>query len=363
MDNIDDYLKDIYYKPEHPASFSGLSKLYNYVKRDGKLNVSKSDIHKWLRQQEAYSLHRQVRKPIRTPIIVAGIDDQWSADLMDVSRFAKNNNGIKYLLVVIDTFSKFLWIRPLKDKTGAGVARAFQDIFQNGRKPNRLRSDKGQEFRAKSVADLMKSENIRQIFAQNETKAAVSERVIKTVKSKLFRYLTYKNSFEYIDQLDKFVNSYNNTIHNTTQYRPSDVSVSNEEEVRLSTYLHRKQSLPQPKPYKYKVGDKVRITYLRNKFSREYDHKWTGEIFTVKQRFKRSGQPVYRLSDYNQEPIDGTLYQNELSLADLDDNNLFKIENIIKERGKGVNKEYFVKWLYWPKKFNSWVKANTLEQA
>ena len=146
-----------------------------------------------MHQQEPYSFQRPNRINFeRTPIIVAGIDDQWSADLMDMVKYSSLNNGVKYVLVVVDIFSKYLWLRPLKDKTGTSVVRAFTDIFNEGRRPNKIRSDKGQEFRAKVVKALMKNKNIKQLFAQNENKAAISERAIKTIKSKINRYLTFK---------------------------------------------------------------------------------------------------------------------------------------------------------------------------
>ena len=360
MEANDQYLNRIYYDPKHPASFSGLGKLYSFVKSDGK-NISKSAVYKWLRKQEAYSLHRQTFKPKRTPIVVAGIDDQWSADLMDMTKFQDLNDNVKYLLVVIDTFSKYLWIRPISSKTGASVAEAFRSIFGEGRKPNRIRTDKGQEFRARVVQALMNSVGVKQMFAQNETKAAVAERVIKTIKSKILRFMTHKNSQRYIDKLNEFVSSYNGTKHRSIMKRPVDVSQNNAEEVRIATYLSRRKAQGSKQHFKFSIGDKVRITYLRNKFSREYDHKWTGEVFTVKKRYRRYGVPVYRLQDHNGEELTGTFYNNELLLTGLDDDQLFKIEKVLKTRGRGARKEYFVKWLYWPTKFNSWINASDVE--
>ena len=96
-------LRKIYYDPTSPASFSGPDKLYVYVKKDGKYNISKYKIKKWLQRQEPYSMQRPLRKPSnRTHIVVAGIDDQWSADLMDTIKFSKYNDVFTYVLVVID---------------------------------------------------------------------------------------------------------------------------------------------------------------------------------------------------------------------------------------------------------------------
>ena len=323
--------------------------------------MSRQQIRTWLRQQESYSLHKPVRHSFdRTPIVVAGIDDQWSADLMDMTKFAKSNNGYAYVLLVIDTFSKYAWLRPLKNKQGHSVAVAFKDIFKGDRKPNRLRTDKGQEFRAKPVKSLMASNGVQQMFAQNEKKASISERAIKTIKAKIYRFLTHKNSHKYIDNLRDFADSYNQSIHRTIDMAPNAVTTENEDDVRLATYFSRKLNQGR-KPFKFKPGDRVRITHLRKVFSREYDQHWSGEVFTIAKRFRRGGVPIYRIKDYDGEDITGSFYQQELQKLDLKDNELFKIEPILKTKGSGVNKQYFVKWLYWPKKFNSWVKASDIE--
>jgi hypothetical protein len=109
------------------------------------------------------------------------------------------------------------------------------------------------------------------------------------------------------------------------------------------------------KPFRFKVGDKVRITYIRNIFTREYEEKWTGEIFKVTQRIMGGGLPIYRLKDVHDEEIKGTFYQSELQKVDVWDDDIWKIEKILKKKGKGNNKQYFIKWLHWPKKFNSWI--------
>ncbi|XP_033756181.1 uncharacterized protein LOC117338925 [Pecten maximus] len=357
----EDYLRDIYFNPSKPASLSGPDKVYRFVKKEGKFNISKYKTRKWLQRHEAYSLQRPNRKPAnRSHINVAGIDDQWSADLIDMVKFSKYNDEFSYVLVVIDVFSKFLWLR------GDSVAIAFKDIFTQGRHPSRIRTDKGQEFRAKVVQSLFRTRDIRHMYAQSEVKAAVSERVLKTVKTKLYRYFTYKQSYRYIDQLQSFVDGYNQTIHNTIDIAPADVTVDNAETVRLDTYLsrHTKNTIPNKKMrFRFNVGDSVRITYLRNIFTREYDERWTGEIFTIAKRFWRQSVPIYRLKDYNDVEITGSFYQSELQKVDLRDDDMWKIEKVLKTRGKGRNKQLYVKWLHWPIKFSSWINANDAVDA
>ena len=105
----------------------------------------------------------------------------------------------------------------------------------------------------------------------------------------------------------------------------------------------------------------MRLTHLRNIFTLQYDERWTGEIFTVFQRVWRESVPIYRLKDYHGEEIKGTFYQSELQKIELQDDKMWKIEKVIKTKGKGQNKILYVKWLYWPSKFSSWVNACDVE--
>ena len=359
----EDYLKKIYYNPSNPASFSGPQKLFAFVKKDGKYSISKYKIRKWLQNQEPYSVQRPVKRPMkRTNIIVAGIDDQWSADLMDMVTFSKYNDGYNYILVVIDVFSKYLWVRKLKDKKGSSVASAFEDIFKE-RSPRRIRTDKGQEFGSRLVQAVFKKKGIKHFYALNEVKASVSERVLKTIKVKIYRYFTYKQTYRYIDKLESFADGYNNTIHSTIDMAPTAVTKANEETARLSTYFSSHLPFKPVKhlQFRFRIGDKVRITHLRNIFSREYDEKWTGEIFTIFKRFWRKQTPIYRIKDYNGMEITGSFYQAEIQKVNLRDDEQLKIEKILRSRGSGRNKQYLIKWLNWPVKFNSWVKANDVQ--
>ena len=114
------------------------------------------------------------------------------------------------------------------------------------------------------------------------------------------------------------------------------------------------------KPFKFKVGDNVRISHLRTPFTRAYDETYTGEVFQVHIRYYRGILPIYRLRDMQGDEITGTFYQCELQKININPNQAWKVEKILKTRGKGQNKQFFVKWKYYPRKFNSWIKATDL---
>lgn len=145
MANWENYLKDIYFDPKHPASFAGPQKLYKVVKNEGKFDIGMYKIRKFLHNQESYAIHKPVRRRFqRNHIVSAGKDDLWMADLIDMVKYRDWNKSYRYILLVIDTFSKFVWLRPLKGKSGQDVANAFEDIFKTyGQSPHKIITDKG----------------------------------------------------------------------------------------------------------------------------------------------------------------------------------------------------------------------------
>ena len=166
----------------------------------------------WAKDNLSYALHRPARRTFkRNQIYAPEIDSLWEADLVFVQDVAKQNNGVKYLLVAI--LSKYAWVSPMKDKTGKSLIAAFNSILKNGRKPEKLQTDKGTELVNVSFQNYLKKEGIDFYVATNELKAAVVERLSRTLKSKLYRYFTSENTLCYIDDLQDVVDSYNNTYH------------------------------------------------------------------------------------------------------------------------------------------------------
>ena len=137
----------------------------------------------------------------------------------------------------------------------------------------------------------MTKNNVTYFPTQNETKASISERAILTIKMRLRRWFTYKQDYTYVHTLQQFADSYNRTFHRTIGMTPIRVDHNNEMEVRLSTYFAQQKkgvkSNTALKPFTYKVGDYVRITHLRQAFTRAYDETYSGEMFRVFKRYHR----------------------------------------------------------------------------
>jgi transposase InsO family protein len=140
------------------------------------------------------------------------------------SEFFKYNDKYKYLLSAIVVFSKFLNFVPLRAKTCTAVAMEFRSIIAqySHRRPICVRTDRGKEFLNRSFQDILKKEGIQyQVCRDPNVKCSVIEHSHCTIRDKMYKYITYKNMYRYIDVLPKFIKDYNDTIHSTTGMAPS----------------------------------------------------------------------------------------------------------------------------------------------
>ena len=357
----DDYLHQLYYNPKQPGSFQGIQKIQQWTKKEARYpQLDQDHFQRWLQNQPAYSRNRAfLRKSIkRSPVIVTGLYDQFDADLADYQKLAESNDGIRYLLVVIDIFSRYTWVEPIKNKTNVEVIKAMEQIFRQ-QKPRRLRTDQGLEFTTNIMKEFYKHYNINHFVSYNEVKANFAERVIKTLKSKLSRFMAFYQTDRYIDVLQDIVTSYNNTYHKSIKMAPSEVNKENESYLWWSQY-HPKKSFQDFKisSFKFQKGDHVRIADIGSTFAREWRNRWTREIFKISDHYLRHNIPVYKIVDKNNEPIKGTFYEGELQKVLPDPKHLWKVEYILKNQGKGNQQKSLVKFQGWPMSYNRWIPSS-----
>jgi hypothetical protein len=349
-------LKNLYTDPSFPGSFSGASSFIRSVKEINK-KQNPQKIKEWLLEQETYTLHKpKLKKFIRNKVIVAGIDDCWQADLVDVQAISDQNDGNKYILTCIDVFSKYAWAIPLKNKTGKSITEAFSQIFQHNRVPKKLQVDKGSEFYNATFKSLLNKHDILMYSTKSELKACIVERFNRTLKERMWRYFNEKNTHKYLNVLDQLISSYNNTYHRSIKTKPINVNKENELKIFTTLYGYERNVGDENKiEIKFKVGDKVRISKMKRVFEKGYTPNWTREIFVIHQVLA-TNPPTFIIKDLENEIIEGTFYQSELQkIYKYDD--VFKINEIIKTRTlKNGKKEYLVNWLGYPDKFNSWTQ-------
>ena len=213
---------------------------------------------------------------------------------------SRYNKGIRFLLCVIDIFGKYAWVIPLKDKKGISIVKAFQIILeQSNRKPNILWVDKDSEFYNAFFKKWLRGNDIVMYSTHNEGKSVVAERFVRTLKSKIYKYMTSISKNVYIDKSNDIVNEYNNTYRTTIKMKPIYV--------KDNTYINTDKEINNKDP-KFKFGDRIRISKCKNIFAKGYTPNWSEEVFVIK-KVKNTVPWTYVINDLNGEEITGTFYE------------------------------------------------------
>lgn len=369
---VDQYLQSLYYDLQKPGSFRSPLQLWRQVKKENKHKIGLTKIKQWLQNQDVYSMNKALRRRFkRARVFTGGIRDQYDMDLMDVSFHSKQNDGVKYLLVVIDVFTRYVWISPLQNKTSVSVLHALEKCFKVIGPPRKVRSDSGKEFIANQVQRYLKSMDKKHFVTQGESKSNYVERVIKTFRSLMHRYMKKKRSFRYIDSIEAIVKNYNKTPHSSLGNKaPIEINENNEVDQIVSQYLTlpvakkkkkiNKRKMKKKSPFRFKIGDNVRISHLKHTFEREFMEKYTGEVFKIKLRFIKQNIPMYKLQDLNEEELVGSFYQAELQKVEKPEETLWEVEKIVSKRRRNKKNMVLVKWLNFPSSFNSWIPESDL---
>ena len=226
---MEDLLRDIYFDPEHPASYGGKTKLKHVVK-------NQKHIDQFSQSEPSYTLHKPVRKKyLSAKTISHGVDQIWQLDLCVMENIQSYNDNYKYILFVLDVYSRFLFLEPIKSKHSQNTAEAFIKIVkQYNRLPGYLHTDAGTEFKS-HFAKLVNQLNIGHYVTGTINKASLVERAQRTIKERLYRYFTHKNTYRYIDVLPLFQKAYNNSIHRMTGAKPIDINHENKPKTSVKT--------------------------------------------------------------------------------------------------------------------------------
>ena len=272
----------------------------------------------------------QITKFRRERIIPLYKDETWSADLIDKSSLSKYNNNYKFILTVIDIFTKYAWAIPLKNKSGLSITNGFKLVLgenpQGGsqpRKPEKLWVDRGSEFYNKTFKSLLKeygtgkaasgiSETASQIelySTYSDLKAVFIERFNRTLLHIINKPMFINGDGNWVNILNDAVLTYNNNIHSTINMTPVDAS-NNPDQVKYTFNFKNIKT-------KFKVGDYVRNADKRNIFSKGYTSNWNRELFKVNEVLKTQ-PPTYKIEDINGEIIEGKYYEQELLKSEFD---------------------------------------------
>lgn len=296
-------------------------------------------------------LHRSVRRNFpRRKTFISGLNDTFQADLVEMIPYKNVNKNFKYILTVIDIFSKFAWAIPIKSKTGQDVTDGMKKVFASGRIPKNIHTDQGKEFYNTTFHELMEKYAINHYSTYSTKKAAIVERFNRTLKNKMWKKFSLQGSYRWLTLLPRLVKEYNNTKHRTIQMKPIDVNANVENKLLKERF---KYAMSLKNHTKFNVNDFVRISKYKSNFAKGYTPNWTTEIFQVC-KIQLTDPITYKIKDLEGNIIAGGFYEYELLKVKYP--KIYLVEKIIKKKGN----EIFVKWLGFDEKYNSWIDKNKL---
>ncbi|XP_030750269.1 uncharacterized protein LOC115878055 [Sitophilus oryzae] len=274
------------------------------------------------REQVVRELHKPARiKFKRRRFIQYGLDDTSATDLAQLDQYSRENKGYKYILVVIDCFSKYLWAKPVKSKSAPDITKAMEIILKSS---NRI---------PKSWCRIM-AKVLQQSVSKFDEK----------IQDPTLQSFTLNGNHKWLELLNKVTEDYNDTKHRTIGMKPKNVDSNSEKKLLDGVYSHIKVAGKS----KFKVGDTVRISKQKHLFEKGYTPNWTTELFKVS-KVKITNPVTYLLEDYQGNPISGGFYEEELQKTKQPE--IYLVEQVLKKKGNKI----LVKWLGFDKSHNSWI--------
>lgn len=356
-----DKIKDDYRTPGHPSAFSASANIARHS------NVSKGKAQEALEHIDSYVLHKESKKPRKyNPYFVYERRELVQADLIDIRGLSSANDGVNHLFLLIDVFSRKVHVYPLRTKASGGMINAITQYFRTlgGPRPKSFMTDAGTEFLSRAFQTFLRTKNVEFRLAAGTSKACYAERANKTIQILIYKYLTDRETTRYIDVLQDLISTYNSRGHRSLQYMtPNEADRPENHERVLAIATERFGKVKRKKPT-LQLADMVRIKTDPKTIDparRAYAVQYHGEYFKIVRINRTLPIPLYYIKSMNtEETIEQGFYSNELSRARGD---VFKVEKIIRRRGRGRNREVLVKWKYFDARWNQWVPANQIVEV
>ena len=306
-------LQQIFENPGDPAGYGNAKQLYDAAKTRIR-GLKPKNVKQFSEEKKSYTLHCPVRTKFeRRKVLTRRLDWNWGADLVDLGPLARENRGNKYLLTVIDFLSRFAFVGPIKTKKGSDVARAFERILlTSGRTCRKLATDRGSKFYNPYFKQLMRRRRIIHYSPHSPIKVSLIERFNRTLKSRMFKFFTEKNTLRYIEVLPQMVEAYNNRIHSSIGMKPAQVNRQNQRRVWRHLYEDYLYDAGRVRVPIFRAGDKVGISKTKQTFNKGYVLGWSNEIYRVREVL-RTIPLTYAVANVHGERLKGGFYAQELT--------------------------------------------------
>lgn len=340
-----------------PFSYGGRSSILRYHRGTPGVQVLRP-----LEEIYSYTTHRQAKRPRKTnPVYIREKRRLLQSDLLELRReWWGDNDGVKHLLMVMDTFSRWLWVRPLRNKRAATVAAAMGEILEEvgDLHPKcQLLVDRGTEYVNSTMRGLLARHGIQLIHPASSGHAPHVERANLSLQRLIYMQMAESGESRFLPKLDSLVHLMNHRYHRIIRMTPAEAEEARNR-ARLLHALELYYSTIKSKPTRFKVGDQVRIQRDKGKFGRGYDQIFTDEVFRVTEVHTKLPIPQYSIENWDQnEAIAGRFYAEELQRVTGD---VFKIDKVIRKRRRNGQSESLVKWRGYPDSANSWIPTASL---
>lgn len=324
LDNKQDIIEQIF---DEYGIGSGIENLYNKI--SGKyLNIKRTDVSKFFKSNEIYQLSKNPLKRTNKKIYSSGLHKVWNVDLIDINTFAKSNNNYRYIMTVVDSFSKFVMMAKLKTKTASSVVNAFENsilLQSRGAVPKSLVSDNGLEFKNDLMDEFCNEHGIKQIFGQtyNPKSNALAESTNNIIRKVMRAVFLKYGETNWISHLDEILNSINSSKAYSTGKVRSQVFYDNKyvDEIHSHNLKQKRQLKYDDEINSFKVGDRVRLSLnsveteirKRNKqnLSKYVIAKFSYDIYTVVKIVKSKNKFTkdrYKVKDINNNVLSKQFY-------------------------------------------------------
>ena len=355
-------LKRKYTNPKYHAAFTGKNTFTSAIKNDNPSVYKKkklySKIDKTLKSTDSYTLHKPTRNTkVYRRTYSKGIGDIFQIDLVDLKKHVSENDDFRYIITIIDVFSKKAWAFKSKTKTGESLHSILKPFFDEN-KPNFVCWDKGSEFYNKKVLDMLKKNGIQHYSVSTPQKAAIVERFNRSLKGRMFRAFTSKGSNRWVDILPDLIKGYNNTKHRSIGMTPNQVNSENENIVKKKLYpaIIKKKYLVKPV---FKVGDSVRLKSQKSIFQKAYEQSWSYLVYEVS-KVKLNTYPItYKLKDFNGTNLNRTFYKEDLQKVDKSDD-IWPIKEVLQQKTTKGKTSYLVNFMGYPDDLTYWIPQSQL---
>ena len=346
-----------YYRDKESDTYYGPLRVFlkRYADKYGRKIVTD-----WHRDQLANQLLAGSRRKYPRRIThTSGINVQFQFDLAEIGHIARQNRNFRYLLVGCDILSRKAYVAPLLNKTASNVTNHVEKILSSLPKMVRLvQTDHGTEFNG--LGALGEKLGFTHFRTYNmEQKAAICERLIRTLKMRIYRYLIANNTLSFVDDLPALVEAYNNTHNTVIDMAPNSVNESNVHQVLHTSYENRARVHRRKPGAKLRPGDFVRVRKHRKTFDKGYlPSAWSDRYYVIDGVLSRQ-PPLYRIRDgWDATLVEGSFYESELQKLPSEPS-VFRVEKIV-ERKPGMVK---VRFIDYDKQDDMWIAESLIKEG